>query len=298
MDLNLLEVFVAVAEHHSFTRAADELGIQRSAASRRVAALEQELGVQLLIRSTRHVEVTTAGRRLLRDVSPLLTRLEAAIHELPEASLEPAGELKITAPADLGHWLLPPVLGALTARYPDLLPVVHLSNRVVDLEREGYDVALRITMKGLPDSSLRARKLGDVVTRLYAAPAYLDARGTPETAEDLDRHALVGLSALSGLARRDGPTVVADDMVFASELAKHGVGVAWLPDFLAVPAVERGELVPILPEVTVATGQLYAMFPSARELPPKITAFRDALVARLETHPLPGRVLAPPTAAT
>ena len=142
MDLNHLAVYVAVAEHNSFTRAADILGLPRSAVSRRVAALEEALGVELLIRTTRHVETTSAGRRLLRDVAPLLGQLEAAVHDLPERSAEPAGELRITAPPDLGLWLLPPVLGALTVMHPAVHPVVALSNRVVDLEREGFDVAV------------------------------------------------------------------------------------------------------------------------------------------------------------
>ncbi len=286
MNLNLLEVFVAVATHRSFTKAARQLGIQRSAASRRVAALEDELGVQLLIRSTRQVEVTTAGRRLLDDVEPLLSRLHAAVHQLPETSPEPAGELTITSPPDLGYWLLPPVLGALTRQYPALRPVVHLSNRVVDLEREGFDVAIRVSLHGLPDSGLRARKLGVIVANLYAAPCYLQARGHPASLDDLDQHTVVGAPTSSVLGH-DPRRVLVDDMVFACELARHGAGIAWLPQFLAAPAVADGSLVRVLPDRSFTPAGVYAVFPSSRELPPKITAFRDALVQRLAEHPLP-----------
>lgn len=288
MDLNHLAVFVAVAEHNSFTQAAEQLGLQRSAVSRRVAALEEELGVELLIRTTRHVEPTSAGRRLLRDVAPLLGQLEAAVHDLPERSEAPAGELRITAPPDLGLWLLPPVLGALTAMYPAVHPIVALSNRVVDLEREGFDVALRIAMNGLPDSGLKARKLGQIGTRLYAAPAYLAQHGAPADLEAVAGHRVVGLSG-SDIPEpfRRASVVGADDMLLGSELVKHGVGIGLLPMFLVQDAVDAGELEVLLPDRCFGVGALYAVFPGARELPPKSAAFRDAVVAFLEANPLP-----------
>lgn len=287
MDLNLLTVFVAVAEHHSFTQAAEALGMQRSAVSRRVAKLEEELGVQLLIRSTRHVAVSTAGQRLLADVAPLLGRLEAAVHELPEASSEPAGELRITAPADLGLWLLPPVLGALTRRHPALHPIVHLGNRVVDLEREGFDVALRVAMSGLPDSNLKARRLGLIHVGLYASPDWVDLHGPIHSLDDLEGHGLVGVSLAVPGPFRNQRTVAANDMLFAAALARHGVGPALLPTFLAADSVSDGSLVPLLEQIDFGAGELYALFPGARELPPKSTAFRDAVLDWLDEHPLP-----------
>lgn len=287
MDLNHLAVFVAVAEHNSFTRAAEALELQRSAVSRRVAALEEELGVELLIRTTRHVEPTSAGRRLLREAGPLLAQLEAVVHQLPERSAEPAGELRITAPPDLGLWLLPPVLGALTAMYPAVHPVVHLSNRVVDLEREGFDVGLRVSMSRLPDSGLKARRLGSMLTGLYGAPSYLALRGTPDSLDALHDHRVVGISGAVPDRLRTASVVSADDMLLASELVKHGVGLGLLPTFLVQEAVEEGTLVPLLPGTCVGVGTLYAVFPGARELPPKSEAFRDAVIAFLEANPLP-----------
>lgn len=286
MDLNHLAVFVAVAEHHSFSRAAATLGIDRSAASRRVAALEQDLGVQLLIRSTRHVEVSTAGRRLLRDVAPLLTRLEAAVSRLPERSEVPAGELRITAPHDVGVWLLPPVLGGLTAKYDALRPVIQLGNRLVDLEAEGFDVALRVGMTPLKDSSLRSRRLGEIRTAAYASPGWLALHDPPTTVEELDEHPVVGVSGAAAGRLRRRPVVTADDMLMAAELCKHGVGIGVLPTFLAEPLVLAGDLERVVDDI--GSGTLYALFPSSRELPPKTTAFRDALVA----------FLAEPTSAT
>ena len=288
MDLNHLAVYVAVAEHNSFTRAADILGLPRSAVSRRVAALEEALGVELLIRTTRHVETTSAGRRLLRDVAPLLGQLEAAVHDLPERSAEPAGELRITAPPDLGLWLLPPVLGALTVMHPAVHPVVALSNRVVDLEREGFDVALRIAMAGLPDSGLKARKLGQIGTRLYASPSYIAQHGAPANLEDVAGHRVVSRSGADiPEPFRRASVVSADDMLLGLGLVKHGVGIGLLPMFLAQEGVDAGELEVLLPDRCFGVGVLHAVFPGARELPPKSAAFRDAVVAFLDANPLP-----------
>lgn len=286
MDLNHLAVFVRVAEHGSFTQAARELGVHRSAVSRQVAALEEDLGVRLLLRSTRRVQVTTAGRRLLRDVAPLLHDLDAAVHGLPERSEVPAGELRITAPADVGVWLLAPVLGELAARYPALHPVVHHSNRVVDLEREGYDVALRVSFGPLQDSALRVRRLGPIALRLYASPPYLEAHGTPATREDLADHVLVGFGSASTLGLPGSRRIVVDDMVLAVALVKQGAALALLPSFFVAEEVAAGALVPVLPAVSEQGGVLHAVFPSARELPPKVTAFRDAVLAFLQAHPL------------
>jgi DNA-binding transcriptional LysR family regulator len=287
MDLNHLDVFVAVAEHKSFTAAAKALDLQRSAVSRRISALEVALGVELFLRSTRRVELSPDGRRLLRDVAPLLGQLHQAVHALPEQRAEPAGELRITAPADVGQWLLPPVLGALTTEFPAVRPIVHLSNRIVDLEREGFDVALRISMGSLPDSGLRVRRLGRIVTQLYGAPAYLEKRGCPTTRDEVDDHALVGLSGTSAGRFRRSSVVAADDMVLAAELVKHGVGLALLPSFLVQDAVDEGKLVVLMPGTCFGVGTLHAVFPGVRELSSRSLAFRDHVVRFLEAHPLP-----------
>lgn len=287
MDLDALRLFAAVAERRSFSRAASELGLHRSAVSRRVAALEQSLGVELLIRTTRRVEPTTAGRRLLADVAPLLEQLEAAVLALPESGGAPAGPLRISAPPDVGMWLLPAALGELAEAHPAVRPSVHLSNRVVDLEREGFDVALRIVLGRRSDSRLRARRIGTIRSGLYAAPTYLARRGAPETLDQVAEHTLVGLSGMvpDGL---DAETVVsAGDMLLAAELAKRGVGVAFLPTFLADEAVAAGALVRLLGgDEPRAEAGLYLVFPGGDRLPAKSEAFRDAVLRFTAAHPL------------
>ncbi|MCB9662824.1 MAG: LysR family transcriptional regulator [Alphaproteobacteria bacterium] len=288
MDWTALEAFVAVAERRSFTAAAEALGVSRSVASRRVSSLEEELGVQLLLRSTRHVDTTTAGRRLLGEVGPLLSAVEAAVDGLPEAALEPAGELRITAPADLAQWMLPSVLGGLVARYPALHPVVVVGNRVVDLEREGFDVALRVHMGPPGESRLRARRLGPLVMGLFGAPSYLARRPPPSSLDDLAHHVIVGGSDSLPEAWRRATAVAANDMLLAAALARHGVGLAALPTHLAREAVASGELVRLLPDHEFGRGALHLVFSSARVLPPKLEVFRDAVLAFLEENPLEG----------
>lgn len=285
MDLNLLKVFVKVAELGGFSAAARELGMQRSAVSRRVAALEDALGVRLLLRSTRRVSTTTAGMRLLREVKPLLQSLEDVVCGLPERAQVPAGELRLTAPTDIGTRLLPPVLGELIRRFPALHPRVHLTNRVVDLEGEGFDVALRVRMGPLEDSNLRIRRLGDVTMALYASTDYIEAYGRPESLDDLARHVLIGFPN-NPLRLPAAQRILVDDMAMASAFVIQGSAIALLPHFYVAQEIAAGLLHKILPTQGFGAGTLYAVFPSTRALPPKVTAFRDALLAYLDAHPL------------
>ena len=147
MDLNLLTLLEAVGRTASFTAAAAELGMPKSSASRGIARLEEELGVQLLFRTTRRVSLTAAGVSLLDRVAPLLRSVTAALGELPEREEAPSGTLRITAPVDLGVLVLAEVLERYTARYPAVSVDLHLTGRVVDLVGEGFDVALRVAAR-------------------------------------------------------------------------------------------------------------------------------------------------------
>lgn len=277
MDLNHLSVFVTVARLGSFTAAAEQLGLQRSAVSRRVAALEEQLGVRLLHRTTRRVSATSAGQRLLDRASQPLEDLQRAVDDLPERGSTPAGELRITAPPDLGPRLLAPILGRLVERWPRLEPDLRLTNRMVDLEGEGFDVAIR-GLTGRPeDSRLRALRLTQLTIGLFASKAYLSRHGQPETLADLADHTLVGsrqaLSALPSVRR-----VLLDDLETARAFVVQGLGIAPLPSFLADTELTSGAVEPVVPSYAVASGALYALFPSSRERLPKVQVFRDALV--------------------
>lgn len=293
MDLNLLPQFVAVAEAKSFSSAAVQLGVRRSSVSRAVAGLERALGVQLFSRTTRRVSLTTAGAALYAQVGPRLAALTEALAELPERDAEPSGVVRLTAPNDLGAFVLPPVLAGFARRCPGVRMDVRLTNQPVDVVAEGFDAALRISTRRLTDSTLIARRLSPVALCLFASPAYLARAGTPRRLEEAADHAWVEFRdnpwpAALGKRRRPS-TVVGDDILFIREAVKAGLGLGLLPTFLAQEEVRAGRLVQVLKGVTRGVGALSFVHPPGPHQPRKVTALRDFLVAHFEAHPLFGK---------
>jgi DNA-binding transcriptional LysR family regulator len=294
MDLNLLSLFVVVAECESFSTAADKLNLRRSSVSRSIAALERSLGVQLFARTTRHVALTTAGKALYGKVSPQLSALSDALGTLPEREEQPSGELRLTAPSDLGTWVLPELLSGFTLRYPQVQLDVRLTNRMVDLVAEGFDVALRASGAKLADSSLIARKLSDIEMQIYAAPEYLSRAGTPRSPDDLGEHRWVLMRG-----HRMPPTlpvpakghlhVLGDDILFILESVRAGIGLGMVPTYLAREHVAAGAMVRVLPRVCMGTGTLYLVHPPAQHIPRKVSAFSDFVTEHFAAHPLGSR---------
>ncbi|WNG38824.1 LysR family transcriptional regulator [Archangium violaceum] len=290
MDLNLLGLFVAVAETGSFSEAARKLGLPKSSVSRGVASLEASVGAQLLHRTTRHVSLSTAGAALYERAAPLLASLREAVGTLPEREEAPSGKLRITAPNDMGATFLPEVIARFTARYPSVSVDCRLTNLNVDLVAEGFDLALRASGAKLADSSLMVRRLGAIDVQLFASPTYLARRGTPRTPEDLAHHDFVafrGLKYLSelGLSEKNA-RVLADDMLFMRETVKAGVGIASLPTFLAQADVTSGQLVRVLPRYTQRSTTFVLLYPRTQHVPRKVSAFRDFLLDFLGGRPL------------
>jgi DNA-binding transcriptional LysR family regulator len=290
MDLNLLSLFIVVAEASSFTAAATKLGLRRSSVSRGVASLERVLGVQLFSRTTRQVSLTTAGTTLYAKVAPQLASLKDALGTLPEREEQPSGELRVTAPSDFGAFILPGVIAGFTLRYPAVQVDVRLTNRRVDLVAEGFDVALRFAAGKLSDSSLVARRVGGPDLQLFAAPTYLARAGTPRTpADTADHQWIVFRSARNPPPLpepRTRPAVLSDDILFIHGAAKAGLGLAILPAYLAREDVTAGRLVRVLPRMSIRSAALYFVHPPARHPPRKVTAFRDYLIEHLAVHPL------------
>ena len=289
MDRNLLSVFFAVAEGPSFAAAADKLEVQRSAVSRSVAALERDLGVQLFNRTTRHLALTTAGAALYAKVKPLQAALDEALGSLPEQAEAPAGELRITTTGDVAALLLPRVLAGFTQRFPGISVDVRVSNRVVDLVGEGFDLALRVAGGRLPSSGLIAKKLAPIDVHCFAAPSYLARAGTPRTAKAAaEEHAWVSFRGLK-TARPFLPPlrtvqVVGDDMLFVLEAVRAGMGLALIPYFLGKPDLAEGRLVRVLPKLSTTFGALHLVHPPAQHVPRKVTVFRDHLIEHLALH--------------
>jgi DNA-binding transcriptional LysR family regulator len=293
MDLNRLDVFEAVARTRSFSGGARELGIPKSSASRGIARLEADLGVQLLLRTTRQVSLTAAGTALYDRVAPLLGSVKAALGELPEREEEPAGELRVTAPVDLGVLFLAEVVTRYTTRYPAVSVELHLTNRVVDLVRERFDVALRVAPR-LRDSTLVVRKAAPIVLQLFASPLYLAHRGAPRSEEDLAEHDWVTFRTGPQRLRAGAPEevlgvaprsrIVCDDLLFVRDAVRAGAGVALLPTFVAEPEVISGRLVRILPRFERITGHLHIVAPAMKHVPRKVLAFRELVLELLRAR--------------
>lgn len=300
MDLNLLAVFEAVARTRSFSAAAGELGLPKSSVSRGVARLEGELGVQLLVRTTRQVAPTPAGTDLYDRVQPLLRSMKAAVGGLPGAEEEPTGTLRVTAPVDLGVLFLADVVSRYTARFPAVSVDLHLTGRVVDLVAEGFDVALRVGAR-LQDSTLVARRVAPIVFHLYAAPRYLARRGTPRSEAELDGHDWVvfrsgpqrlRVPSPRGGARAGEPEaarIVCDDLLFVRDAVRSGAGIALLPEFVAAPEVLAGALVRVVPRMERLAGHLHVVTPQVKHVPRKVSAFRDLVIELLGARVERGR---------
>lgn len=290
MDLNLLSLFVEVARTASFTTAGVRLGLPRSSVSRSIAQLESDLGVPLFNRTTRKVSLSTAGAALYERVSPQLQELRKAIGSLPEREEEPSGELLITAPTDIGVAFLPEAIAAFRLRFPAVSIDARLTPRRVDLVAEGFDLALRVSLRPLADSSLVARKLSELEMALYASPSYLARRGSIRSPEDTQDHEWVyfrtapALPPFPKVVRRSG--ITGDDLLFVHASIRAGMGIGFLPSFLAREDVASGHLVQLLPRHIVKTGTLYFVYPKGNTVPRKVTAFRNFLLEYLTTRPL------------
>jgi DNA-binding transcriptional LysR family regulator len=282
MELDGITVFVKVVQAGSFTQAARVLGMPNATVSAKVARLEKRLGVTLIQRTTRKMHVTPAGRRYLERCLRGLAELEAGEAELETASHAPNGVLRVTAPADIAHSILPDVV----RRYLEACPAVSVemivTNRAVDLVAEGVDVAIRAGR--LRDSTLIARKFIPAQGGLWATPAYLKRVGEPEQPRELANYDCVLFSTLAGhtLTLSDGKRsvelplksrVAADDLesVKAFVLASDGIGM--LTDYLAREAARTGKLVRVLPKWTWGGGHFSLVYPAQRFVSPKVQAF-------------------------
>jgi DNA-binding transcriptional LysR family regulator len=292
MDLNHLTLFEAVARTSSFSGAAKELRLPKSSVSRGIARLEEELDTQLLLRTTRQVSLTATGTALYDRVAPLLRQVGAALGELPEREEAPSGQLRVTAPVDLGVLMLAEVVTRYTARYPAVTVDLHLTGRVVDLVAEKFDVALRVGAT-LKDSTLVARRVAPIVTQLFASPVYLARRGTPRSEAELAAHDWVAFRGGPQKLRIGGPReavgvvprerILCDDLLFVRDALRAGAGIGLLPTFVAEPDRVAGALVRVLPRVEQQAGYLHVVTPAAKHVPRKVTAFRELVVELLGT---------------
>ncbi len=290
--LSGLLAFVKTADLGSFVAAGRALEISASAVGKSVARLEQEVGVRLLQRSTRRVQLTEEGRLFHERCRPILDDLDDAQAMLSQAREAPRGRLRVSAPI-VGYKFLLPVIPDFLARYPAVELDINFSDRSVDLIAEGVDVAIR--SGDLPDSRLVSRPLNVFRLLLCAAPAYLARHGTPLLARDLERHATVRfrhpdsgkvldwplLHAASDAMPRLRTVLACNNMEAVLDATVRGLGIACLPDFLVSHLLADHRLQSILEDQLSAGGQFKALWPSSRHLSPKVRVFVDHLGAQL-----------------
>ena len=291
-----MRCFVRVAELQSVTRAAEALNLAPSAVSRRLKELEARLGAQLLSRTTRRMSLTEAGQVYFRRCQRILADVEEAEAEVGDERHGLSGELRLAAPLSFGLSHLTPILCAFAAAHPALRIDLDLSDRVVDLVGDGFDLALRIG--ALRDSSLIARKLCDVRMIACASPAFLEEHGMPEGPEALralpalcyagsERPDIWRYRDIDGTERSVQVPIRmrATNGEFLCEAAVAGLGVALQPSFIAHRALERDALRAVVPEVAWNGLALHAVYPETRHLSAKTRAFIDFARARLGPVP-------------
>lgn len=299
VDLNLVRAFVAVHDAGSFSLAAARLGVPRSTLSRAVAALEAALGVTLFQRTTRRVSATSAADALYGRVAPSMASLESSFSDLPDANAAPSGVLRVTTTVDFGAIVLAETIARYTQRYPRVRVETVLTTDMLDLVKDSVDVAVRFSTRPLRDSSLVARKVGRVVGRMYASPAYLARRGVPRTPADLHAHDWIAYRGGPAIQFREAsarssskarialtPRVTGDSMWFLREVLKAGAGIGEVPSFVADPDVAAGALVHVLPKWIALSGNVYVLYPSSKHVPPRVAAFCDLLVEMLRQRPI------------
>ncbi|GAB4208950.1 MAG: LysR family transcriptional regulator [Tibeticola sp.] len=293
MELATLRAFVKVVQTGSFTRAAKALNTQKAYLSRVVSQLERELGARLLERTTRSLSLTEIGREFFERAVGILASVEDAERAVQKAHGEPRGVLKLTCGVEFGMMAVSGWIGDYLARYPQVRVDADFTGRLVDIVHEGFDLAVRVGP--LADSTLTARKLGELAYGLYASPDYLARRTAPIDPQDLAGHETLAFSGGSHqatwmLSRGQQvervsvqPRLKANNVFAVRDAAVASLGIAHLPMLVADAAVHTGQLRSVLADWSLPTVPVHAVFASARYLTPKVRAFIDLAVDQMRT---------------
>ncbi len=296
MDLNDIVVFTKVAETKSFTGAADVLGLPKSTVSRKLAQLEERLGVRLVQRTTRKLALTDIGEMYYERCSRIVHDVVAAEQLVTDMQATPRGRLRITATVDFATRWVGDIVASFLAQHPDIYIELQASDEVVDLIEAGFDVAVRFGP--MPESTLIARRLCSLTLVLAASPAYVAAKGGIKTIDELDavEHVLfTPTTATQAWTLHDGGELTHEfgrPARFASnnygavrDVALAGGGVALLSEFMIADDLAAGRLVRVLPDWHTRVTEVHAVYPARHNLPPRLTLFLDHLARALNPPP-------------
>jgi DNA-binding transcriptional LysR family regulator len=286
-----MTVFVAVAEEQGFAGGARRLGMSPPAVTRAIVALEDRLGIKLLTRTTRYVRVTDAGQRYLEDVRRIIHEVDEADETAAGIHAQPCGHLAVTAPILFGKLFVIPCIVDYLQRYPKMDVSAVFLDRVVNLLEEGLDVGIRIGE--LPDSSMKAIRVGSVHRVVCASPLYLANHGTPTHPDELAQHLVISASAVSpvvewkfaqGLVVRVKPRLTVTSNDAAIETVIRGMGLTRLLSYQVAPYLASGQLQTVLNDYEPAPLPIHVIHRENRYTSAKVRTFVDLIVAQLRSH--------------
>jgi DNA-binding transcriptional LysR family regulator len=286
--LKQLESFVAVATKGSLTATARAEGVAPAVIGRRIDALEERLGVKLLVRTTRRITLTHEGSAFLEDCQRLLAELASAEASVSAGGVKASGHLRVTAPAGFGRRHVAPLVPKFLARHPEVSLSLNLSDRVVDIVNEGFDCAVRVG--DLPDSRLISVRLADNRRLCVAAPGYLQRAGVPQHPSELMRHECLTLSSDASQSRgwafaidgsvthlRPRGRLDCSDGQVLHDWCLQGLGIAWRSTWEVASEVAAGRLQVVLAAYAAPPNGIYAVFPHVRHLPLRVRLWVDFL---------------------
>jgi len=294
-QLEDMDSFVRIVEAGSISRAAGQLGVVKSAVSRRLMDLEMRLGVQLLNRTTRQSSLTEAGKNYYNRSVQILADVAENNAVTSNAHVTLQGMLRISAPLSFGLLHLAPAINEFAALHTGLIIHMDFNDRQMDLIEEGYDVAIRIA--NLKDSSLMARKLAPIRRILCASPDYITNKGMPEKPEDLKNHHILHYANsqsvtwhLTGPDGRDHALTLPGRMIanngdFLKQAAVGGLGIILSPTFIASPDIAAGKLIPVMAGYHCRHLDAYAVYPQTRHLPQRVRSIIDFLKEKFSGEP-------------
>jgi DNA-binding transcriptional LysR family regulator len=294
LKLGSIELFCKTAELSSFTAAANVAGLTPAAVSRSVSRLEQRLGVQLLVRTTRRVRLTDGGQAYFERCRQALGELMEAEREVTGDQRLPSGVVRISVPTSYGHYRILPLLPEFRKRFPDVMVDVQLTNRNVDLTAEDLDLAVR--GRTPPDSGLVARKLEDAELVVVATPSYLRRQGKPTTLEALQKHNCIQFlyprtgQPMPWLLRQSsedfdhltkGGLCCSDDILGGVTLARHGAGLLQTYRFIVENDLQQGTLKEVMQSFGGTSRPFSLLYPANRHMPQRLRVLIDFLISRL-----------------
>jgi len=294
-QLEDMNVFIRIVEAGGISRAADQMGIAKSAISRRLVALETRLGVRLLNRTTRTSSLTEAGQSYYERAIKLIDDVAELNAITTDSRCALAGTIRLAVPLSFGLAHLSPAISIFAKEHPELTINIDFSDRQIDLVEEGFDLAFRIT--DLKDSTLVARKISPIRLILCASPNYIEKYGMPRTLGEIKNHRFLhyNVSGSSSLKLKDkkgkehlvklSAKMIANNGDFLRDMAITGHGILATPTFISWKALATGDLVPVLADFTLPQRNAYAVYPQTRYLSQRARALIDFLVERFGDNP-------------